>query len=81
MCFGDDNCILIYAGTPFVFNIHSGELPPGFSGFVAGGTGNMGGIKGSVDVLTVSGQTSVGSLFSLLQIIMTQVFHLRRFSG
>jgi hypothetical protein len=71
----------LYSYLCWYIDIHSGELPPGFSGFVAGGTGNMGGIKGSVDVLTVSGQTSVGSLFSLLQIIMTQVFHLRRFSG
>jgi hypothetical protein len=60
MCFGDSNCILIYSGTPFVFDIRSGDLPPGFSGFVAGGTGNFVGIGGSVDILTVTGRTTIG---------------------
>lgn len=61
MCFGGSDCILIYSGTPFVFDIRSGELPPGFSGFVAGGTGIFAGIGGSVDILTVTGRTSIGS--------------------
>jgi hypothetical protein len=60
MCFGGSNCILIYSGTPFVFDIRSGDLPPGFSGFVAGGTGSFVGIGGSVDILTITGRTTVG---------------------
>jgi hypothetical protein len=60
MCFGGSDCILIYSGTPFVFDIRSGELPPGFSGFVAGGTGSFAGIGGSVDILTVTGRTKIG---------------------
>jgi hypothetical protein len=74
MCFGDSNCILIYSGTPFVFDIRSGELPPGFSGFVAGGTGSFAGIGGSVDILTVTGRTTIGNFSPDLLIGTATVF-------
>jgi len=81
MCLGGSDCILIYSGTPFVFDIRSGELPPGFSGFVAGGTGVYAGIKGSVDILTVTGRTSVG-LFEPEDLIGDQeVFPATPFAG
>jgi len=61
MCFGGigEDCILIYSGTPFVFDIRSGELPPGFPGFVAGGTGEFFGVTGTVDILTVTGRSKI----------------------
>jgi hypothetical protein len=59
LCITPTSCALIYSGTPFVFDLTSGILPPGFSAIVVGGTDDLAGIKGTAEILTVTGRTEV----------------------
>lgn len=66
LCIGTiDDCFLIYSGTPFIFDITANVLPPAFPAFIVGGTGEFAaqegfeGIKGTVDILTVTGRSKL----------------------
>jgi len=62
-------CILIYSGTAFTFDIRSNELPPAFPGFIVGATGVYKGIRGTADILTLTGRTPINKDVSVEDLI------------
>lgn len=70
MCFGVNiGCINLYSGTKYNFDIRSTQLPPAISAFVLGGTENYLGIKGTADIMTVTGRTPLPKNFDVTDVI------------
>jgi hypothetical protein len=60
---GGYNCIALYAGTKFNFSPQTSgnrpPLPPSYPTTIIGGTGTFLGVKGTVDITTITGSTTI----------------------